>query len=238
LLGFLEHLAGDHDQVVLLGDVCQADFGWRLGQDPRVVAEVERRYRCSFELIRTGPFVQVEGNHDRTLADPPRFPLQILVEHEGWRVLFEHGHRFDRTVLGLLPGKTLERDAEGLLRDKHWDLVVVWCQRQQQSSEIARLPVRELIAGFECTASWRTGRLEAGRQARRLVVSAVATESFKAIRRRAGIARAATVSGVAYQAWPPAPFLLQVKAFASLPLFLCSLDPGRGRVESAQRRCS
>jgi len=103
LLELLSHLTASHETIVLLGDVYQADFGPRVGGDPDLIAGIEHRYRRAFDLIRSGPFIQIPGNHDQVAEGRLGLARQVRVEREGWRILFEHGHRFDRSVAGLCP---------------------------------------------------------------------------------------------------------------------------------------
>ncbi len=103
LSSLLHYLAASHDCVVLAGDVYQADYGQRPGSDPDVIAGVERRYRQVFDLIRRGPFIQLAGNHDRVAETCLGVPRQARFEHDGLKILIEHGHRFDQVTSGRKP---------------------------------------------------------------------------------------------------------------------------------------
>jgi predicted phosphodiesterase len=103
LLSLCAHLEETHDQIVLIGDVYQADYGWRLGPDPNVVQSVRQRFPWLSERWDRPCYVRLPGNHDDIPSErsPSEDVAEMLIRVDDVTVLFLHGHQFDPISRGL-----------------------------------------------------------------------------------------------------------------------------------------
>lgn len=109
LLALCEHLEESHDRIILLGDLYQADYGWRPGPDAAVVAAIRRRFARVTTLWESGCYVHLRGNHD---ALSSRIPAgagaavarsRLRIRADGLTLLYLHGHQFDPLSRGSGP---------------------------------------------------------------------------------------------------------------------------------------
>jgi UDP-2,3-diacylglucosamine pyrophosphatase LpxH len=103
LLSLSAHLEETHDQIVLTGDVYQADYGWRLGPDPTVVQSVRQRFpRLSARWDRHC-YVHLPGNHDDLpiARQASQGGAEMHIQADDVSVLYLHGHQFDPISRGL-----------------------------------------------------------------------------------------------------------------------------------------
>lgn len=95
---FLRQLEADFDRIVLLGDIWEtlttarpfdAVEGLRLAREahPTIARRLERR-----------KYVYVHGNHDLIAARVVRAPSEWVLEANGLRIVFTHGHHHDWLV--------------------------------------------------------------------------------------------------------------------------------------------
>lgn len=103
LLSLCAHLEETHDQIVLIGDVFQADYGWRLGPDPTVVQSVRRRFPDLSARWGRRCYVHLVGNHDDIPSAQQEFHsmAELQIQADGVSVLYLHGHQFDPISRGL-----------------------------------------------------------------------------------------------------------------------------------------
>ena len=103
LLSLCAHLEETHDQIVLIGDVYQADYGWRLGPDPNVVQSVRQRFPWLSERWDRPCYVRLPGNHDDLSSERSASEgvAEMLIQVDDVTVLFLHGHQFDPISRGL-----------------------------------------------------------------------------------------------------------------------------------------
>lgn len=104
-LDYLDALEREHDRIVLLGDVFQAEHGPRLGA-AGARAELERarqRVPALWERIRTDPYVYVHGNHDAVAGPMLGARTSYRLDEDGFRVFFIHGHQFDPLLRTIYP---------------------------------------------------------------------------------------------------------------------------------------
>lgn len=134
-LRFLRFLESEFERIVLLGDIYETLWS-RLPGDQRGellrCRDAHRRIVSRFEDRER--YQYVHGNHDWVAADVLGTPEEILLEADGMRLLFTHGHHYDWILrnareiaelgvwaaawlvrMGLTPAfRLLER------ADKHW----------------------------------------------------------------------------------------------------------------------
>lgn len=94
-LSHLSHLERHFDRVVLLGDVWETLWSAVPGDQ---LAELRRCREAHPEIARRlerRRFAYIHGNHDH-VATAHGAPDEIELRAHGKRVLFTHGHRFDR----------------------------------------------------------------------------------------------------------------------------------------------
>lgn len=95
---WFDRLAAAHDRVVLVGDVWQTDHGAWPGSRASQLAAARRR---APELAaRFDRHIYVHGNHDAVARTSLGAPAERLLEVDGLRLLFTHGHQFDPVANG------------------------------------------------------------------------------------------------------------------------------------------
>lgn len=94
-LARLARVVGEHDRVVLVGDIWQTDHDLFFG--PAAAArQLHRARRRLPRLTRALDRLDyVHGNHDFVARDQLGARDQLRIEADGCRVLFTHGHQFD-----------------------------------------------------------------------------------------------------------------------------------------------
>ncbi len=96
-LEFLDFLEGEYERLVLVGDVYETHHGWRFRGFRAELARC-RAVRPRIDARLRGPrYEWIHGNHDEVLA-ALGVPWRLDVEAAGTRLLFVHGHQFDRVV--------------------------------------------------------------------------------------------------------------------------------------------
>jgi predicted phosphodiesterase len=96
LVALSSYLEMTHDQVILVGDVYQADYGWRLGPDAELVARAKRRFPQLHKRWASPLFQTLLGNHD-ALGDRSQLHLSV----DGVSIAYLHGHELDPISCGL-----------------------------------------------------------------------------------------------------------------------------------------
>lgn len=124
LLRFSDHLRNDHDQVVLAGDIFQADWGTALGPSPAEVHAVLARYPRLWSAWSGAGFVLLSGNHDRASREAIGARESFHVSADGVRIHYEHGDAHDPTCHGFGPNATMwtvgRLRASGMHRLSNW----------------------------------------------------------------------------------------------------------------------
>lgn len=95
---FLDHLESISDQVVLLGDILDTHHGripLAFFREVRIVCDLHRGIT---DRLLGGRYRLVAGNHDSCLTELPGVTSEFLLESGGSRLLFMHGHQFDRLI--------------------------------------------------------------------------------------------------------------------------------------------
>jgi predicted phosphodiesterase len=95
---FLRFLEQDHQEIVLLGDVYEALMPRRRGA---AAAEMVRCRAAHQEITRRFDqpnYRYIHGNHDLVARQVLGAPAEHLLEADGVRVLFTHGHHHDWLV--------------------------------------------------------------------------------------------------------------------------------------------
>jgi predicted phosphodiesterase len=95
---FLEFLETNFERIVLLGDIYET-LTSRLPQ--RQALELRAARQAYRALVRrfTGPqYTYVHGNHDLIAGRVLGAPEEVVLEADGVRVLFTHGHRHDWVI--------------------------------------------------------------------------------------------------------------------------------------------
>ncbi|MBN1531303.1 MAG: metallophosphoesterase family protein [Spirochaetes bacterium] len=94
---FLDHLERRHDEIILLGDVFETYypvFPWgALGEYRRH----RRRYDSIASRFFSPPYALLSGNHDAVLGRRLGVPHETERRHGPLRILFTHGHLYERT---------------------------------------------------------------------------------------------------------------------------------------------
>jgi len=98
-LKFLDFLERNFERVVLLGDIWET-LTARMPGDP--VAELKAARECHPEIARRFQrqrYVYVHGNHDLVAGAVDGAPDEVVLDVDGQRVLFTHGHQNDSLIL-------------------------------------------------------------------------------------------------------------------------------------------
>lgn len=97
-LRFLAHLERNFEKIVLLGDIWETLTG-RLPGDP--AAELDAARASHPEISRRfarKQYVYVHGNHDLVAGATEAAPDEIVLQADGMRLLFTHGHQNDGLI--------------------------------------------------------------------------------------------------------------------------------------------
>ena len=94
-LGFLRFLENNFERIVLLGDIWETLTGARPGTPLRSLYAARRAHpelAARFELPK---YHYIHGNHDLVTGVAERAPEKLILNADGTRVLFTHGHQHD-----------------------------------------------------------------------------------------------------------------------------------------------
>ncbi len=95
LLRFDEHLCQNHENIVIMGDVFQTDYGLRPGSRSEILERILERYPRIIRRWMDSQYRILFGNHDRITQKFLGTLKQIFLKIDGWRLWFIHGHQFD-----------------------------------------------------------------------------------------------------------------------------------------------
>jgi predicted phosphodiesterase len=94
-LRFLRFLEDNFERIVLLGDVWET-LTPRYGWDPaRALRTARQAHPQIAERFQRAPYLYVHGNHDLVAASADGAPEELVVNADGVRLLFTHGHHHD-----------------------------------------------------------------------------------------------------------------------------------------------
>jgi predicted phosphodiesterase len=89
---FLDHLEGEHDEIILLGDVLECYFPalpWRaLAEYDRF----DRQFRDITDRFRSSKYTILSGNHDMVAWRARGIPSRTERGGKDFRILLSHGH--------------------------------------------------------------------------------------------------------------------------------------------------
>lgn len=91
---FLRFLEANFEKIVLLGDIYEThgSHPWQQARELRAVMEAHRTITSRFESSK---YEFVYGNHDIVAAKLWGAKDELVIEADGIRILFRHGHGFD-----------------------------------------------------------------------------------------------------------------------------------------------
>ncbi len=96
LLTWLDHLAERHDHVVLLGDIWETLAPRRMNDFEAELERAARAWPGVAARMRDPKFVYIHGNHDLAAKSVWGAPSEWVLNVDGLRLWFLHGHQFDR----------------------------------------------------------------------------------------------------------------------------------------------
>jgi predicted phosphodiesterase len=94
---FLRFLEENFERIVLLGDVWET----LTGRLPNAAAELRRARDSHPEIARrfaSSRYAYVHGNHDLIARRVEGTPEEVVIQSDGVRLLFTHGHQNDRLL--------------------------------------------------------------------------------------------------------------------------------------------
>lgn len=94
-LGFLE---GNFEKIVLLGDIWETLTGSLPGDPARELALARDKHREIARRFEHPRYAYVHGNHDLVAGATESAPDQLVLEADGQRLLFTHGHQNDDLI--------------------------------------------------------------------------------------------------------------------------------------------
>lgn len=94
-LGFLEH---NFERIVLLGDIWETLTGNLPGDPVAELALARARHPDIARRFEQPRYAYVHGNHDLIAGATHGAPDELLVEADGQRLLFTHGHQSDELI--------------------------------------------------------------------------------------------------------------------------------------------
>jgi predicted phosphodiesterase len=98
-LRFLDFLERNFERVVLLGDIWET-LTARLPGDPAAELRAAReRHPEIARRFQRESYVYVHGNHDLVAGAVDGAPDEVVLDVDGQRVLFTHGHQNDSLIL-------------------------------------------------------------------------------------------------------------------------------------------
>lgn len=106
-LAFLDFLEANFEQIVLLGDVYETLHGPLPINPGRRLRRAQRAHPRLAARFESEQYVYIHGNHDRVALRREKAPEAWLLERNGTRVLFTHGHHHDRLIRHARPAAEL-----------------------------------------------------------------------------------------------------------------------------------
>jgi predicted phosphodiesterase len=97
-LRFLEFLESNFERIVLLGDIWETLTSRCPFNARRGLAEARRRHPDIARRLTRPSYKYIHGNHDLIAGAVDRAPEQWALDVDGKRLLFMHGHPYDRLL--------------------------------------------------------------------------------------------------------------------------------------------
>ena len=95
-LKFLDYLEDNFERIVLLGDIYETLASRRpYSQAHELKAVREAHSEIVDRFDGDGPYTYIHGNHDMVAGNLLAVPDQMMLQVDGRRLLFTHGHWFD-----------------------------------------------------------------------------------------------------------------------------------------------
>lgn len=93
----LDAIERDHDHIVLLGDIFQAQHGIGFGaaSQARELDRARKRVPALWERMRSVGYTYIHGNHDAVARECLGAQSSVRFESDGVAVFLTHGHQFD-----------------------------------------------------------------------------------------------------------------------------------------------
>lgn len=136
---WLDTLERDHDRIVLLGDIFQCDHGgWGPSTHARELMAARRRAGPLVDRFDGGGYVYVHGNHDEIAAAELGTPSRAMLQGDGLRLCFTHGHPFDPVAARAQWAADLGTFATGGLRRLGLTGVARWFELRDVAVKHAR----------------------------------------------------------------------------------------------------
>lgn len=97
-LRFLRFLERNFEKVVLLGDIWETLTGLLPGRPGEALKLARQRHREIARRFEQPKYLYVHGNHDLVTGALEGAPDEYLIEANGVRLLFTHGHQNDPLI--------------------------------------------------------------------------------------------------------------------------------------------
>jgi predicted phosphodiesterase len=97
-LRFLDHLEQSFERIVLLGDIWETLTPRCPFSAQRGLREARERHSDIARRFERPSYTYIHGNHDLVAARVDAAPEQWSLDVDGKRLLFMHGHRYDRLI--------------------------------------------------------------------------------------------------------------------------------------------
>lgn len=97
-LRFLNFLEGNFERIVLLGDIWETLTGRMPGDPAAELRAARERHSQIARRFERSNYVYVHGNHDLVAGAVDGAPDEYVLEADGQRVLFTHGHQNDSLI--------------------------------------------------------------------------------------------------------------------------------------------
>ncbi len=94
-LRFLARLERDFERIVLLGDVWETLTSRRVFDAREGLRQARESHAALASRFERPQYLYVHGNHDIVAAHTEDIPAELLLDVDGVRLLFTHGHHHD-----------------------------------------------------------------------------------------------------------------------------------------------
>lgn len=95
---FLDRLEANHDLIVVVGDLYETWQGTRFGDPRGALAAIQTTYPRLSARLSGPPYRLVSGNHDPLIESQEHGTRHLEIAADGHRILFTHGHQWDRPL--------------------------------------------------------------------------------------------------------------------------------------------
>ncbi len=129
---YLDMLEEEHEQIVLLGDIFQAEHGPSLSAAGKR-AELERAQAYLpdlWERLQGPKYHYMHGNHDAVAKTTVGAKETLRLEADGFSIFFVHGHQYDPVLRRAYKMAQASTWFSGRLREHRLDVVADWLEHQ------------------------------------------------------------------------------------------------------------